>query len=434
MIVFFVSWASGITLDSGQAGEYFAERVFCGTRVFDRSMMANLWSYLFFGIAAIPFVYYAIVLYSSWRYFRSNPPSSSPHAGFMPPVSILKPIRGLDPDAYENFASFCRQDYPEFEIVFCLGDSGDPARFVIEKLACDFPQCSIRMLFGCSSAATNDKVAKLSRLVKEARFEHVVISDSDVRVEPDYLRAVVTPLANPGRGAVTCFYVTAGEKSFADNLQTVGMISDFYAGILVARQLDGVKFALGPTIATTRSCLKEFGGYEALESRPADDLLVGRFIAERGHEVALIPYTILTVADYASLRELLLKRLRWIVVMRHMRPWGHLGLIFTWGLIWALLAVGIHPTAMVAGIYLGGYFAARCAITWLIGIRGLKQRTLWKQMALIPLWDALAFSIWVVSFLRNTIRWRDGEYHIRDGMLVPVGATPAPAEQSVTEN
>lgn len=371
------------------------------------------------GVAAIPFIYYLIVIYSSWRFFRSVPPAAAANSGFTPPVSNLKPVRGLDPDAYENYASFCRQDYPDYEIIFCVGEDGDPALPVIEQLIRDFPQRQIRVLFGSGRAATNDKVAKLVRLTGEARHEYLVISDSDVRVEPNYLRTVISPLADARVGAVTCFYVSTGDLTFTEHLQTVGMISDFYPGILVARQLDGVKFALGPTIATTRARLAEFGGYESLENGPADDLLVGRLIAEHGHEMRLLNYFILTVADYASFRDLFLKRLRWLVVMRHLRPWGHLGLIFTLGLPWSLAAIAIHPTAGVALAYLGLYIGLRAAMTWLIGIHGLKQSTLWKQMILIPIWDAMAFLVWLASFTRSTVRWRGGDYYIRNGRLVP---------------
>ena len=227
----------------------------------------------------------------------------------------------------------------------------------------EFPERPIRVLFGSGRDATNDKVAKLARLVSEAEHEHVVISDSDVRVRPDYLRSVVAPLADPKIGAVTCFYLSIDERSFVDRLQSVGMMSDFYAGIVVAWQLDGVKFALGPTIATTRERLAAFGGYESIENRPADDLLVGRLIADQGYEVELSRYPVETVADYQSVRELIHKRLRWIVVMRHMRPWGHFGLLFTHGLPWSLAAVAVHPSLAVAAVYLGGYFAVRCAIT-----------------------------------------------------------------------
>ena len=380
--------------------------------------------YVFLAIAAIPFIYYLIALYSSWAYFRSTKaPAGTAYLG---PVSNLKPIRGLDPDAYENFASFCRQDYPEYEILFCIDSEADPAYPVIERLIHDFPERRIRVLFGSESNAPNDKVAKLARMVSEAQYELVVVSDSDVRVTPDYLRTVIAPLADPKVGAVTCFYVPAHETTLLHDLQSVGMVSDFYAGILVAWQLDGVKFALGPTIATSRTRLAGFGGYTALENRPADDLLVGRLIAEQGYEVKLLPYSVLTVPDYHSYRDLFHKRLRWIVVMRHMRPWGHLGLIFTHGLAWSVAAVLTHPSSAFALFYIGGYIALRVAMTWLIGVHGLKQKGIWKKMPLLPVWDALAFSIWLISFSRRSIRWRNQEYLIRDGILVP--ATPTTAE------
>jgi ceramide glucosyltransferase len=375
---------------------------------------------LFLAVAAIPFIYYLIALYSTWAYFRRVPKTGVPGAAFTPPISNLKPIRGLDPGAYENFASFCRQDYPEYEIVFCVDGREDPVLPVIEKLIRDFPDRRIRVLFGSGRIATNDKVAKLARMASEAAYEVVVISDSDVRVQPDYLRSVVAPLADPKVGAVTCFYVPQDERTFADSLQSMGMFSDFYAGILVAWQLDGVKFALGPTIATTRTRLAEFGGYESLENRPADDLLVGRLIAEQGHQVELLRYTVLAVADYASMRELVHKRLRWIVVMRHMRPWGHLGLLLTQGLPWSLAAIAIHPSITVAAAYLGTYLGLRCTMTWMIGSWGLKQPGLWRKMPAIPAWDALAFCIWVASFARRSIRWRGADYLLRDGRLVPV--------------
>jgi len=377
-------------------------------------------SALFLAIAAIPFIYYLIAIYSSWRYFRQ--PASAPEAPFTPPVSILKPFRGLDPDARENLASFCRLDYPEYEIVFCVDPDDEAVLAVLTQLTADFPACRIRILYGSLRVATNDKVAKLARLVADAEHEVVVISDSDVRVRPDYLRRLVAPLRDPRVGAVTCFYVPTELTTWTDHLQSVGMMSDFYAGILVAWQLDGVKFALGPTIATTRARLAGFGGYPELENRPADDLLVGRLIAEQGFEVVLLRYSIETVCDYASIGDLLHKRLRWIVVMRHMRPWGHLGLLLTQGLPWSLAAVAVHPSAAVALGYLGGYMLLRMAMTWIIGIHGLRQSGLWKQMPLIPVWDAIAFAIWLTSFGRNSIRWRGADYHIRDGRLVPVAS------------
>jgi len=375
---------------------------------------------LFLGFLAIPFVYYAISIFSSWRYFRQ--PERAIDPAFAPPVSNLKPVRGLDPEAYENFASFCHQDYPQYEIVFCVDPGDQEVLAVIDRLKANFPQREIRVLYGSGRIAANDKVAKLERLVSDAKYETVVISDSDVRVAPGYLRQVTAPLRDAKVGAVTCFYTPTKINSFTDHLQAAGMVSDFYAGVLTAWQLDGIKFALGPTIATTRARLARFGGYAAIENQPGDDLLVGRLIAGQGVEVVLLPYTIQTVPDYHSLRALLLKRLRWLVVMRHMRPSGHFGLLFTQGLAWSLVAIAVRPTATVALSFLGTYFFLRVWMTWMIGVHGLRQPRFWKQMPLIPVWDAVACLIWLFSFLRRTIRWRGADYYIREGQLVPVAS------------
>jgi ceramide glucosyltransferase len=372
---------------------------------------------LFLGLASLPFVYYLLAIYSSRRFFAKREVELQ---GFTPPLSILKPVRGLDPDAYENFASFCGQDYPEYEIVFCLGTPDDPAMPIIDTLRRNFPRQRIRVLFGSGRVAANDKVAKLVRLSGEAAYEHLVINDSDVRVGRDYLRRIVAPLADPKIGAVTCLYVSTGDHTFTDTLQTVGMLSDFYAGLLVARELDGVKFALGPTIATTRTRLAAFGGYQAIENRPGDDLLVGQLISEQGYEVVLSRYVVKTVSDYQSIRDLLHKRMRWLVVMRHMRPLGHLGLLFTQGLPWSIAAIAVHPTRTVAAFFLGGYFFLRTTMSWVIGVRGLKQR--WLDTKVVVAWDAFAFVMWLASFCRNSIRWRGGDYRIRKGELVPAAS------------
>jgi ceramide glucosyltransferase len=371
------------------------------------------------GLCVLPFFYYVLALYSTWRFFRSARVAIQPTT--FPPLSNLKPVRGLDQDAYENFASFCRQDYPsDYELLFCVSDTDDPAYAVIEQLQRDFPGRNIRILCGSDSTAANDKCAKLARLVREARYETVVINDSDVRVRPDYFRQCVTPLADDYVGGVTCLYGSVEDATFADKLQTVGMNSDFFPGIFVARELDGVKFALGTTIATTRSCLNAFGGYEALVDRPGDDLLVGRLIAEQGKKIELLPYVVETVPDFASLPALYVKRLRWMTVMRHMRPWGHAGLIFTQGLPFSLLAILLVPSFATAGGFLSAYLLLRLSTAWMVSGVGMKRRHTWRYAWLVPVWDALAAILWLHSFVRNTIRWRNQEYRITNGALVPV--------------
>ena len=369
-------------------------------------------------LAASPFVYYLLSLYSTARYFSVAQKENSPNHDFFPPISCLKPIKGLDEDDYDNFASFCRQDYPNYEILFCV-DRDDPAVPVLEKLMHDFPDRQIRLIFGSGRTAINDKVARLVRLVDEAEHNLFVITDGDIRVPPDYLRTVAAPFRNPKVGGATCLYVSTEETKLIQELQSVGMISDFFAGIMVAWQLDGVKFMFGQTIAMTRQANVAFGSYRMIENRPADDLLAGRLIAEQGFAVKLLPYVVKTVADFNSMRDLLYKRIRWMTVMRSMRPWGHFGLVFTWGLPWTLVAIAVHPTLEVVAIFVGAYAVLRVAMAWLIGIRGMKQKSFWRKLPLIPVWDALAFAIWLASFTRTTIRWRGVDYKIRDGAFVP---------------
>jgi ceramide glucosyltransferase len=388
---------------------------------------------LLFG--AIPFIYYFLAIFSASRYFLRARNYSFQNQDFTPPISNLKPVRGLDPEAYENFASLCGQDYPEYELIFCTTDQTDRSVPVIQKLMRDFPERKIRLLFSAGHTAINDKVAKIGLMLREAQYEHIVINDSDVRVEPGYLRKIVAPFRDKNVGGVTCFYVSTQDRNFVERLQTIGMISDFYAGILVAWQLDGVHFALGPTMASTKERIRGFGGFQVLEGRPADDLLFGRLIAEQGVEVKLLPYTVEAVPDFEGLGALFSKRVRWMTVMHKMRPWGHFGLLFTWGLPWTTLAVAAHPTLPVVAAYWGGYLACRILITWLIGVFGLKQRTLWAKMLLVPVWDAMAFIVWLTSFTKKSIRWRGLNYPLESGtgrFLIP--DTQSSAQSSTHTN
>jgi ceramide glucosyltransferase len=382
-------------------------------------MLLTATEYCLLAVATFPFIYYLLAIYSSARFFSAANWKHTPNTDYFPPISCLKPVKGLDPDAYENFASYCRQDYPDYEILFCV-DSNDPAVPILERLIRDFPGCQIRILYGSGRAAVNDKVARLVRLTNEARHELLVITDGDTRVQPDYLRTVAGAFRDPRVGGATCLYVSTEETTLAQQLQSTGMISDFFASTLVALYLDGIKFMLGQTIATTKKLIAGFGGFERLENRPADDLWVGRLVAEQDYEVKLLPQLVHTVADFQSFGDLLHKRARWMTVMRMMRPWGHLGLIFTWGLVWSLIAVAAHRSLAVAAAYLGTYLVLRTAMAWLIGVHGMRQKGMWKKILLIPVWDAIAFGIWLASFARNSIRWRGIDYMLQKGMLVPV--------------
>jgi ceramide glucosyltransferase len=368
-------------------------------------------------IAVLPFVYYLAATFCAWDFFLRRRPLS---ADFTPPVSILKPLKGLEHNAYENLASFCRQDYPEYEILFAVDDERDSAIPIVERLICDFPRVPIRLLIGSAIPGSNNKVAKLCRLLPSARHELLVMSDSDIRVKPDYLRSVVSPFRDPSVGAVTCLYLGMTEPNIWSELEDLNLTTDLLASMVVARKVEGVNFALGATIAVTRARLAEIGGFEALADYAADDYELGRRIAARGYRVELAPYVVQTLCASVTARQFLLRQLRWDVVIRHCRPRGYAGLLLTQGLPWSLAAAAMAPSRVAAIGYLGIPLAVRIAMAFSFGAYGMKDTLLHKRWWLIPLRDAVEFVVWVVALFSNRISWRGSNFYVRRGRLIPV--------------
>lgn len=378
------------------------------------------WAILLLALA--PFGYYLLAIVAALRFFggRREVPS-----GFTPPVSVLKPVRGLDREAYENYASFGRQDYPEYEILFNVADEADPAIPVIDKIIHDFPNVPIRLLIGAEQLGSFNKVNKLVRMAHEAKYDILVISDSDIRVGPEYLRAVAAPFKDPQVGAVTCLYRGLTDDSFASQLEALGNSSDFDAGVLAGWQLESVKFTLGATMATTKNRVADIGGFEALVDLFVDDYELGHRIAARGHRIELITYPVDTVYPRQTLRECFAHQVRWNLAIRNAEPLKGLGLAFTHGLPWALLAAAIAPSARSAAVYLAGYAVLRFAMAWTVGVWGLRDPLLRRKMWLLPLRDAFAFVVWLRSLFNHRIQWRGSEYIIRDKRLVPAGTRAA---------
>ena len=286
-------------------------------------------------LALGPLFYYLVGIYSAWRFFRV----AHLGAGQTPlakdetrPISVLKPVRGLDPDAYENFASFCRQDYPEFEILFAVNDAEDPAVPIVQKLIADFPGRSIRLIVVAERLGPNIKVSNLCRLVREARHDLLVITDSDVRVEPGYLRSVAAMFRDPGVGGVTALYRGRDNLQFVAAMDCVGSSAAFCGAALVARELEGLKFMMGSTMATTKERLAEIGGFEAMVDLHSDDYELGRRIAARGYRIELLPEPVWMVFPSQTLGAYLRHELRWAIGIRNVRPGGHFGMLFTHGL------------------------------------------------------------------------------------------------------
>ena len=334
-------------------------------------------------LALGPLFYYLVGIYSAWRFFRvahRGAGQAPPAKDQAPPISVLKPVRGLDPGAYENFASFCRQDYPEFEILFAVNDAEDPVVPVVQKLIADFPERSIRLIVVAERLGPNTKVSNLCRLVREARHDLLVITDSDVRVEPGYLRSVAAMFRDPGVGGVTALYRGQDNLQFVAAMDCVGSSAAFCGAALVARELEGLKFMMGSTMATTKERLAEIGGFEAMVDLHSDDYELGRRIAARGYRIELLPEPVWMAFPSQTLGAYLRHELRWAIGIRNIRPGGHFGMLFTHGLPWAIAAACVAPSAAVGAAYLGAYFVLRFAMAWAVGVWGLRDPVLRRRI------------------------------------------------------
>lgn len=374
-------------------------------------------------IALAPFGYYIVAIIAARRFFAKR---MAPLPGnFAPPVSILKPIYELDRETYENYASFCRQDYPEFEILFCVSDDRDPAVPIIQKIIADFPERPIHLLVGSEPLGASDKVNKLCRMAREARHEIVVVTDSDVRVDPGFLRAITAAFRDPEVGGVTCLYRGLTDGSFAAGLEAIGNSTDFVAGVLVNWLGGKIDFMLGAVMATTKKNLAEIGGFESLVDYFCDDFELGNCIAKNGRRIELSTFPVSIVYPRETLAQAFRHQVRWNLSIRYSRAAGHLGLIFTQGLPWTILAALVAPSAPIALAYIAAYVVLRSEMARTVGVWGMQDRALRAKLALLPARDAFAFLVWLASFFPQRIRWRDKEFYVRNRRLVHVATSRA---------
>jgi ceramide glucosyltransferase len=370
-------------------------------------------------------IYYLVCLWSAAVFLRerkagegtrSAPSLSLSLSLSLPPVSILKPLKGTDPDIYESFRSHCLQDYPEYEIVFGVSDPDDPAIASVQQLQQEFPDRTIRLVISPDRLGANVKVSNLEQMLQAARYQHLLVNDSDIRVEKDYLRRVIAPLVDERVGMVTCLYRGVAATTFGSQLESLGISTDFCAGVLVARQLEGgLHFGLGSTLAIRRTDLERIGGFRSIVDFLADDYELGRRIADLGLQVLLADVVVETHLPEYDLRGFLAHQLRWARGVRDSRAGGYIGLAFTYGLAWALLALVASGAAPWALAVLGATAMLRLAVAITVEDRDV-LRNLW----LLPARDLVAVGVWIASFAGHTVTWRGDRFVLRNGRLTPI--------------
>jgi ceramide glucosyltransferase len=366
--------------------------------------------------------YYLLSIVAGFRFF-SRP--SLLEDGHSLPVTIMVPLYGADFEAYENYARFCRQDYPEYQIVFGVRDSRDSSAPIVEKLIADFPDRDIALVISDSTIGQNLKVSNLQNMLARAKHEQIVIVDSDIRVDRDYLRKVLAPLSDPRVGLVTCLYRAAETPDFAAKLEAVGITAEFAAGVLMAWMLEGVKFALGSTMATTRTRLEAIGGFHALADYLADDFMLGNLIDKDGFEVRLSHHVVETAMQPSGFMGMMRHQMRWARSTRISRPMGYLGVLLTHGTALALLNVAVDRASTFSLILLASTLLVRLTMGWLIGVHWLGDRILKKYFWLVPVRDLLSFLIWCLSWVGKRVEWRGRLFEVqRDGKMVQVRDAP----------
>jgi ceramide glucosyltransferase len=340
-----------------------------------------------------------------------------------PPVSILKPLKGTDPEMYESFRSHCLQNYPDYEIIFGVSDPHDPATELVERLKKEFPQRAIRLMVCPKNLGANTKVSNLAQMLPSARYDLLLVNDSDIRVEPDYLRRVVSPLADPKVGMVTCLYRGVASPTLGSRLESLGISTDFCAGVLAASQIEGgIRFGLGSTLAFRRSDLEAIGGFEAFVDYLADDYEIGNRIAARGLGVKLSEVVVETFLPPYTLHQFIEHQLRWARSVRDSRRWGYVGLGLTVGLVWALLTLIVAGGAGWAWGLSAGVVAARFGVAIVVGRFVLRDAQLGKLLPLILLRDLFALLIWMASFAGHNVAWRGDFFRLKDGKLVRINS------------
>jgi len=371
-------------------------------------------------VAAMGGLAYYLIAIASVRKFRITRTTDSRPPTSWPPLSLLKPLSGVDPGLEAHLESFFRQAYPSFEILFAVRQTSDPAAAVAQRLMARYPLVPAQLVVTGEPPYANAKVYSMEKMADLARHEILVITDSDASVSPDYLQAMARSFEPQGVGAVTNLYRGVGGADLWSQMEALGMSTEFMAGVVVAERLEGMHFTLGPSMAIRADCLRAIGGFAGMAEYLADDFVLGQRAAQAGCRVVLSTHVVNHHASAIGFVKSFKHRLRWNRSSRFSRPAGYIGQGFTYGLTWALALALIAPSPWGA-LILAGALAARLWLACELATRLLADRAALRWFWLIPLQDALSVATWLGGFLGREIVWRDERYYLlNDGRFAPV--------------
>jgi ceramide glucosyltransferase len=376
-------------------------------------------------------IYCGMVLVGAWHFARRKRREEQAPMDFLPPVSVLKPLHGTEPDLEENLRRFFELDYPEYELLFCARHATDAGLQMAQRIAAEFPEVRARFITCGEPRFPNAKMWSLATLSEAAAYETLVTSDADARVSRDYLRRCVQELADPRRELASCLYVGRTTGGLAAQLDAVGKSVEMSGGIFVAEMVEGgIRFALGVTMVLRRGAFAKAGGYEDLGQYYAEDFVLGQRLAARGYGVRMANYVVRLMVLPQGLRGSFRDQLRWMKSTRRSRPAGHLGTGLTYavpfgllGLTWGVLAG--HP---VAGLL---WLLATCVNRWVMAavvLWALQDEQAAKPTLIYPLRDLLGFAVWVASYMGDRMTYHGGDY------LLGVGGRFEPVERKATRD
>jgi ceramide glucosyltransferase len=351
---------------------------------------------------------YTAMAIAGMRKFRRR--MSQSHSSFSPPVSVLKPLHGDEPQLYENLSSFCEQDYPSFQVIFGAADPNDPALNVARRVQRTHPECDIAIVTARAHPAANPKVGNVMGMMPAVKHSLLIIADSDIRVERSYLRAVASPFADAKVGAATCIYAGASNGTPVSDLGALYVNDHFSPSVLVAQLIEPLSYCFGATMAVRSDVLELAGGLQALADQLGDDYVLGNLVRQAGYTVELCPYVVQTYVAERSIRDLLAREIRWARTVRACRPAGYAGSIIMYVLPFSMLF------ALTSRVPLAGAAAVAAAAYARVLLHQEARETFAPQtrvgLWVLPLRDFLSVGVWCASFLGRAVTWKGDRYRV----------------------